>query len=106
MMLKTKDRVCATGPDMLADWEDCWENILRLPIEALSDALVYVEAKEIVRAYRSIASEEGIGWFEWQVLDAQLFVAEQLAGNPDDPEWHRIDMVLAGAHAGCSDHEH
>jgi hypothetical protein len=89
-------------PGVAEDWEDCWENILRLPIEPLSNRHLYQEAERLVRACRSRAGDEGIERLKWQVSDGLLFVAEELANDPNDPEWQRIDAVLAGAQAGIT----
>jgi hypothetical protein len=85
------------------EWEECWESILRLPIKPLDNCRLFEEAVRQVRTCHSSAGDEGIGWFEWQVRDGRLFVAEQLASDPNDLEWQRIDAVLAGAQSGMTE---
>ena len=84
-------------------WDKCWEDILRLPLESLLGADLFKEAKRIVKFCRSSVGRDGIDWFEWQVRDGLLFVAEALVTNPDDPEWQRIEATLVGAEAGLRD---
>lgn len=84
-----------------ADWENCWEEILSMPIDPLSNDYLYQKAKHLVLAYLSRNGYDE--WFAWQVTDAKVFVTEQLALEPDSPEWQRIDVVLAGAQAGLAD---
>ena len=84
-----------------ADWENCWEEILRMPIEPLCTNYLYDTARHLVMAYLSRNGHDE--WFTWQVTDAKIFVAEQLALEPDSPEWQRISVVLAGAQAGLVD---
>ena len=84
-------------------WGDCWEQLLRLPLTSRSCDELQAEAKRLVRSCYSQAGDNGYAWFEWQILDGQLFVNEQLANAPDDLEWQRIDAVLAGAQCGLGD---
>jgi hypothetical protein len=85
------------------EWEECWESILSLPFKPLDNRRLFEEAVRQVQTCHSRAGDEGIGWFEWQVRDGQLFVAEQLASDPNDLEWQRIDAVLAGARSGTTE---
>jgi hypothetical protein len=84
-------------------WGDCWEQLLRLPLTSLSCDELQAEAKRLVQSCYSQAGDGGYLWFEWQVLDGQLFVNEQLANDPDHLEWQRIDAVLAGSRCGLCD---
>ena len=84
-------------------WEKCWEKILQLTIQEYYNAgLLYAEAKRIVRDFCSDAESSGVKLLETEIKDAQSFVAEQFALDPESREWQRIDVVLAGAEAGLT----
>lgn len=84
-----------------ADWENCWEQILHLPINPLSNHYLFGKAKHLVLACRARNGYDA--WFAWEISDAKLFVREQLDLDPGNPEWERIGIVLAGAEAGLID---
>jgi hypothetical protein len=77
-----------------------WESILRLPLEPFHSPELRVEAKRLINACCSSMAKADIAWLKEQVEEGKLFVTEELAVNPDDLEWQRIDAVLAGALAG------
>lgn len=70
--------------------------MLRLAGENLSDEELFAAARQLVHVYR-FHNGFGIDWFDGEVKDSQLFVAEQRAVDPDDPQWRRIGIALAGA---------
>ena len=83
-----------------SEWEDCWEDVLRLAVVTLADDALYRRAEGLVRTCRSSVGDRGIDWFHFQVRDGQAFVAEQLRQDHENPEWRRIKAVLDGAHSG------
>jgi hypothetical protein len=83
-----------------AAWTSCWESLLRMPIEPVSADALFEQAKRLVKT--CCARNGHDDWFEWRVDDGHLFVSEQLALDPDSPEWQRIDAVLTGALAGLA----
>jgi hypothetical protein len=103
-MLKIKERAAAaTTPQPCAEWEDCWESILSLPLRALDSDDLYRNAALFVRDCRLHAADEGLGWLKEEIDDGQIFVREQLEADPADLEWQRIYAALSGALAGLEE---
>lgn len=90
------------GPKLAALFVDaacrgCWETLLRLSTENLSDKALFAEAERLVRSCGTGFSDEGFDWLKNELDSGQLLVAEQLAIDPDDPDWQRLQTVLEGA---------
>lgn len=83
-------------------WEECWERVLCLPIDEVSDDDLYSSAKRLVETYRRLTEECGMDWFAAQVEDGLAFVHEQLLVDPRDGDWQRIASSLTGAQAAMS----
>lgn len=86
--------------DRTAAWEMCWQHVPSLPRQDLSDEALFAEAERLVRSCHARAGDQGIAWFREELDDGQLFIAEQLVADPDDPDWQRVSVMLAGAEAG------
>ena len=86
--------------DISEFWAKCWDDVLRLPIEPLTNRVVNMKAELLVQNCRASAGDDGVEWFLRQLGDGLLFVVEQLAGDPDSVEWQRIHAALSGARAG------
>src|SRR5262249_33040575 len=70
-------------------WEECWKTLTSLQTTAASREELYEMAAAQVRSCCTRCGNKGFSWFEWQVMDGQLFVSEQLAKDPEtemDPE--------------------
>lgn len=101
-MTKFDDAEPVTAPDDAVAWERCWESVLCLSGNDLSDEALFTEAKRLLRRCRASTADRGIDWFKHELEDAQVFVAEQIAADPADPDWRRIRALLAGAEAGLA----
>lgn len=86
--------------DHTTTWEMCWERVLCLPGGDLPEGALFAAAAQLVRNCQARTDAQGIAWFKNELADGRLFVAEQLIVDPDDPDWHRVGAVLAGAFAG------
>jgi hypothetical protein len=60
------------------------------------------DAERLACICRSRTRDKAIAWLKKEVEDAQGYVGEQLAIDPDDAEWQRIQAILAGAQAGLA----
>jgi hypothetical protein len=89
--------------DAGAEWQTCWEHVLCLPGGDLPDGALFAAAAQLVRSCHARAGDQGIAWFREELDDGQLFVAEQLAVDPDDPDWQRVSAVLEGASSSLAD---
>lgn len=77
-----------------------WVRTLVLPVKPLDTIELYEEAKCLVRNCSARTGNRGIAWFVDELADAQSFVLEQLAVDPNHLEWQRIHAVLSGARDG------
>lgn len=82
------------------EWDECWEDVLTVPIRPLGNNELYDEAKRLVENCSARTNSRGVGWFLDELADAQSFVVEQLMLYPDDLEWQRIHAALSGARDG------
>lgn len=82
--------------DIAAAWQRCWEILMRLPTKTLSGEALFAEAKRAVRTCRMHTGDKGIDWFREELDEGRVFVAEQIAVDPD-PDWRRLQTVLEGA---------
>jgi hypothetical protein len=102
MLTKTQKLYLTEDEEVVAAWEECWENILRLPLEARLTSELVADAERLACICRSRTRDKAIAWLKKEVEDAQGYVGEQLAIDPDDAEWQRIQGILAGAQAGLA----
>jgi hypothetical protein len=102
MLTKTQKLYITEDEEVIAAWEQCWENILRLPPEARLASELFTEAKRLVCICRARTKDKAVSWLKEEVEDGQVYVAKHLAIDPDDVEWRRIQRILAGAQAGLA----
>jgi hypothetical protein len=89
--------------DAIRLYGECWDSILRLPLEPLSNARLFEEAQRIVRECRRQTADHTTSWLKELVEDGRCLAARALDVNPDDVEWRRIDAALCGAGTGLAD---
>jgi hypothetical protein len=89
--------------DAIRLYAECWDSILLLPLEPLSNARLFEEAQRIVRECRRQTGDHTISWLKEQVEGSRSLVAEELDVTPDGAEWRRIDAALCGAVTALAD---
>jgi hypothetical protein len=102
MLNETQKFYLAADEEVAAAWQECWENILRLPLEARLPGELFAEAERLVCVCRSRTRDKASAWLKEEVEDGQGYVALQLAIDPDNAEWQCIQGVLAGAQASLA----
>jgi hypothetical protein len=104
--MKTLEDFVMACDDVIARYAECWERILRLPLEAFSATDLFKEARQMIHECRRETGDHTISWLKEQAEDGKRLVTEELAISPDDMEWQRIDAALSGALAGLADPPH
>jgi hypothetical protein len=89
--------------DAIRLYAECWDSILRLPLEPLSNARLFEEAQRIVHECRRQTDDHTIIWLKELVEDGRCLAARELDVNPDDAEFRRIDAALRGTVTALAD---
>ena len=96
----TAQPIDTPSADHCIAWDQCWNDLIRLPRETSSLREIYANGEKVVQYCRSETKDQGSVWFKEKVEASEAMVAGELATDPENVEWKRLHAAFAGALAG------